>query len=48
MEKNANQAQAINTQHEQPTPNLERTEYVKPNLETHADYRLLVGGGGSI
>ena len=48
MEKNTNEAQAINTQHEQPTPIPERTEYLKPNLETHVEYRVLVGGGGSI
>jgi hypothetical protein len=48
MEKNANETQAINAQHEQPSPNLERAEYTKPTLETHTQYRLLVGGGGSI
>lgn len=48
MNKNTDEAQSINTQHEQPKSNLERTDYIKPNLETHAEYRILVGGGGSI
>jgi hypothetical protein len=39
---NLEPTQASTVQHPQ------QAVYVKPNLETHAEYRVLIGGGGTI